>query len=59
MATRLFDAALENNQWDLCKDLVRFLKAIGKHIMCIAIFDVVIIMYMYEILDTIWTLFMY
>lgn len=29
LATCLLDAALDNNQWDLCKDLVRFLKAIG------------------------------
>jgi hypothetical protein len=29
LATRLLDAALDSNQWELCKDLVRFLRAIG------------------------------
>ena len=29
-ATLLLDAALEQCKWDLAKDLVRFLKAIGK-----------------------------
>lgn len=29
LATRLLDAALDNSQWELCKDLVRFLRAIG------------------------------
>jgi hypothetical protein len=29
LATRLLDAALDCNQWELCKDLVRFLRAIG------------------------------
>ena len=30
-ATLLLDAALEACQWDMAKDLLRFLKAIGKH----------------------------
>ncbi|XP_019849671.1 PREDICTED: RAB6A-GEF complex partner protein 1-like isoform X2 [Amphimedon queenslandica] len=29
LATRLLDASLDNNQWELAKDLVRFLKRIG------------------------------
>ena len=29
-ATLLLDSALNNSCWDLCRDLVRFLKAIGK-----------------------------
>jgi hypothetical protein len=32
-ATLLLDSALDSCQWDLSKDLVRFLKAIGKNIM--------------------------
>jgi len=31
-ATLLLDSALDSCQWDLSKDLVRFLKAIGKEI---------------------------
>ena len=29
LATRLLDASLDNTQWELAKDLVRFLKRIG------------------------------
>lgn len=32
-ATLLLDSALDSCQWDLSKDLVRFLKAIGKQIL--------------------------
>jgi len=32
-ATLLLDSALDSCQWDLSKDLVRFLKAIGKKIL--------------------------
>jgi hypothetical protein len=31
-ATLLLDAALDHCKWELSKDLVRFLRAIGKHI---------------------------
>lgn len=30
LATRLLDAALEANKWDLSKDLIRFLRSIGE-----------------------------
>jgi len=32
-ATLLLDSALDSCQWDLSKDLVRFLKAIGKNLL--------------------------
>jgi len=33
-ATMLLDAALENCSWDLARELVRFLMAIGSNLLC-------------------------